>query len=139
MGVSAELVEEGSHTLVSPVVGRTAYRIVQETLTNVRKHAPGARARIHVRYQPDGVRLTISNTRPTRPPDPALAAAGGGTGLDGLRQRVDVIGGTLHATSPAIAEGRPTPSFGERACVALVSTLWIGWAGLCVAGRACVP
>ncbi|MEO5878127.1 MAG: hypothetical protein ABIS86_14015 [Streptosporangiaceae bacterium] len=37
-----ELKEEGSPGLASPVVGRTAYRVVQETLTNVRKHAPGA-------------------------------------------------------------------------------------------------
>jgi signal transduction histidine kinase len=97
VGVDVELVEDGSRTLVSPVVARAAYRIVQEALTNVRKHAPGARVRVDVRYRPDGVRLTIHNTAPTGTTDPALAAAGSGTGLSGLGQRVDVIGGALHA------------------------------------------
>jgi signal transduction histidine kinase len=95
VGVSVELVEEGDPGLVSPVVGRTAYRVVQEALTNVRKHAPAANARVHVRHGADGVGLTIRNTAPAGSADPALAAAGSGTGLLGLRQRVELIDGTL--------------------------------------------
>src|SRR5690606_26893097 len=49
VGASVELVEEGDAARMSPVVARTAYRIVQEALTNVRKHAPGADARVRVR------------------------------------------------------------------------------------------
>jgi signal transduction histidine kinase len=95
VGIPAELVEEGGPAEVSPTVGRTAYRVVQETLTNVRKHAPGSRVSVHVRYEPGEVRLTVRNTAPAGAPDPALAATGSGTGLLGLRQRVELVSGTL--------------------------------------------
>ena len=52
MGTPAELVEDGDPALASPVVGRTAYRIVREALTNVRKHAPGAPVTVRVSYDP---------------------------------------------------------------------------------------
>jgi signal transduction histidine kinase len=95
VGIPVDLVEEGPPTPVSPVVGRTAYRIVQEALTNVRKHAPGARVAVHLRHQTDGVHLTVRNTAATGSHDPALIAAGSGTGLSGLQQRVELIGGSL--------------------------------------------
>ncbi len=50
VGTPAELVEDGDPALASPVVGRTAYRIVREALTNARKHAPGARVLVQVGY-----------------------------------------------------------------------------------------
>ncbi|NUR88502.1 MAG: two-component sensor histidine kinase [Nonomuraea sp.] len=96
VGVPAELVEEGDPGLASPVVGRTAYRIVREALTNVRKHAPGARVTVRVAYAESQVRLAVSNTPPTGRPD-ALAATGSGLGIAGLRQRVEVVHGTLRA------------------------------------------
>jgi len=96
-GVPVDLAEEGDPSRASPVVGRTAYRIVQEALTNVRKHAPGARVQVHLRYRADGVRLSIRNSAPGGGRDPLLAATGTGTGLLGLRQRVELINGTLHA------------------------------------------
>jgi signal transduction histidine kinase len=52
------------------------YRIVQEALTNARKHAPGARVTVRVRYGPDEVRLEIRNTPPTGPG----GGEGGGAG-----------------------------------------------------------
>jgi signal transduction histidine kinase len=94
-GVDIELIEEGDRSLASPVVGRTAHRVVQEALTNVRKHAPGATVRVRVRYRPDGVSVSIHNTAPTTPVDDMLVAAGSGTGLYGLRQRVELVDGTL--------------------------------------------
>jgi signal transduction histidine kinase len=97
VGVPITLVEEGSAVLASPVVGRTAHRVVQEALTNVRKHAPGAKVEINARYRADGVRLTIRNSAATRSVDTRLTAAGSGTGLTGLRQRVDLVKGTLEA------------------------------------------
>ena len=97
VGVPVSYVEEGEPVLVSPVVGRTAYRVVQEALTNVRKHAPGAKARVHVRYTAGTVCMTIHNTIPTGSIDAALVAAGTGTGLLGLRQRLELIDGTLSA------------------------------------------
>jgi signal transduction histidine kinase len=72
VGVPVELVEEGDAPSASPVVGRTAYRVVQEALTNVRKHAPGARVEVRVRYRADGVRLTVRNTAPSGTGDPVL-------------------------------------------------------------------
>ncbi|MBP2328431.1 DNA-binding CsgD family transcriptional regulator [Kibdelosporangium banguiense] len=54
---STELIEHGDPIPLSPVVGRTAHRIVQESLTNIRKHAPGADVLVHVRYSADGVQL----------------------------------------------------------------------------------
>jgi signal transduction histidine kinase len=97
VGLAAELVTDGDPKLASPVVGRTAYRVVQEALTNVRKHAPGARVTVRLRYDPAQVRLEIRNTTPTRRPDAALAGSGSGVGIASLRQRIELVGGSLHA------------------------------------------
>ncbi|WP_207939134.1 sensor histidine kinase [Actinomadura darangshiensis] len=106
VGVPVDLVEEGDPASPSPAIARTAHRIVGEALTNVRKHAHGSRVRVEVRYGADQVRVTVSNGRPpARPPGPAgpypgepmLAARGSGTGLLGVRQRVELVDGTLIA------------------------------------------
>lgn len=97
VGVPVELVEEGNRAMVSPAVGRTAYRVVQEALTNVHKHAWGARVRVSARYGGDRVRLNISNTVADGSLDHGLADSGSGAGLLGLKQRVEMVGGTLRA------------------------------------------
>jgi signal transduction histidine kinase len=97
VGLPTELVEDGDALLASPVVGRTVYRIVQEALTNARKHAPGARVSVQVRYDPANVRVTIRNTPPTQPADAGLVGTGSGMGLVTLRKRIELVGGTLHA------------------------------------------
>jgi signal transduction histidine kinase len=97
VGLTVRLTEEGDPATVAPAVRRTVFRVIQESLTNVHKHAPGADATVTVRYDGHGVRATVSNTRPSRGPDPDLTSAGGGSGLDGLRHRVEVVGGTLTA------------------------------------------
>jgi signal transduction histidine kinase len=96
-GVDVELAEEGDPAQPSPVVARTAYRIVQESLTNVRKHAPGARVTLALRYGPERMVLSVRNSAPTAPADPRLAATGSGAGLLSLRQRVGLVHGTLRA------------------------------------------
>ncbi|GAA1869574.1 sensor histidine kinase [Asanoa iriomotensis] len=111
VGVRVDLVQDGQPIHTSPVIGRTAYRIVQEALTNVRKHAHGAQARVHVRYRPDGLRLTIDNTASPNPGDPGLSDAGGGHGLEGLRRRITLVGGTIHTG--------PRPDGGFRVDAAL--------------------
>ncbi|MBY3553568.1 sensor histidine kinase [Modestobacter lapidis] len=83
------------------VAGRTAYRVVQEGLTNVRKHAPGAISTVTVSGGPDdGLTVEVGNP----PPVGARVHAplpSGGTGLIGLRERVGLAGGRLeHGWSP---------------------------------------
>ncbi|TDC94250.1 two-component sensor histidine kinase [Actinomadura sp. 7K507] len=97
VGVPVELAERGEPPAASPAVGRTAYRIVQEALTNARKHAPGAAVHVEVRYRTDGVTLIVRNAAASREPDTELAASGSGMGLAGLRERVELIGGTFTA------------------------------------------
>ncbi|MFI7421529.1 sensor histidine kinase [Nonomuraea sp. NPDC049684] len=97
VGTPVELVEEGDRALASPVVGRTAYRIVREALTNVRKHAPGARVQVRIEYGQARVRLAVRNTPPTGLPGGPLAGTGSGLGIADLRRRVEVVHGTLRA------------------------------------------
>ncbi|MEV7625016.1 histidine kinase [Actinoplanes sp. NPDC089786] len=80
---------------LSKVTGRTAYRVVQEALTNARKHAAGARVRVAASYGADEVRIVVCNSAPRRRSGPA--GSGAGTGLAGLRERVESIGGSLAA------------------------------------------
>ncbi|PSM42567.1 two-component sensor histidine kinase [Streptomyces dioscori] len=75
-------------------IQRAVYRTVQEALTNVRKHAPGARAAIRIQLAEGTVRAAVTNTAPTRP---ALLLPGAHHGLAGLRQRAELLGGTVIA------------------------------------------
>jgi signal transduction histidine kinase len=99
VGLTVELIVDGNPLLTAPVVGRTAYRVVQEALTNVRKHAPGAKTRVHVRYGADRVRLTVRNSPPRSSVDQELGGSGSGTGLLGLRQRVELVSGRFTAAA----------------------------------------
>ncbi|MDI2132019.1 sensor histidine kinase [Yinghuangia seranimata] len=94
-GVDVRLSLEGAMPPASPVVVRTAYRIVQESLTNVHKHAPGASVGIHVRHSEGWLRIQVVNTAATGPCE--LVFPGEGTGLTGLRQRVEMVKGSLRA------------------------------------------
>ncbi len=80
----------------SAAVGRTAYRIVQEGLTNARKHAPGAAVTLTVQAPDDDLRVEIRSLAPV-----AVASAsplpGAGTGLIGLAERVTLVGGELES------------------------------------------
>ena len=105
-GTPAELAEDGDAALASPVVGRTAYRIVREALTNVRKHAPGAQVLVQISYRESQVSVVVSNGPATRSAGSELRGTGSGLGLAGLRQRVELMHGTLRA--------RPTPDGGFR-------------------------
>jgi signal transduction histidine kinase len=105
-GNPAELAEDGDPALASPVVGRTAYRIVREALTNARKHAPGAPVLAQVSYRESQVRVVVSNEPATRSADSELTGTGSGLGLASLRQRIELMHGTLRAG--------PTPDGGFR-------------------------
>ncbi|GHE08491.1 sensor histidine kinase [Streptomyces alanosinicus] len=97
VGIPTELIEEGDPALASPVVGRTAYRVLREALTNVRKHAPGARVNVRVEYDHAQVRLTVRNAPPNGTSRSALAGTGSGLGIAHLRQRIELVHGTLRA------------------------------------------
>jgi signal transduction histidine kinase len=79
-----------------PSVAATAYRLVQEGVTNALKHAPGAPIDIAVTRTRPTLTVTISNSA-ARFDQAVLASAGGGHGLSGMRQRVAALGGTLTA------------------------------------------
>jgi signal transduction histidine kinase len=96
-GTPAELAEDGDSGLASPVVGRTAYRIVREALTNARKHAPGAHVLVAISYRESQVRVVVSNGPATRGADRQLSGTGSGLGLTSLRQRAELMQGSLRA------------------------------------------
>jgi signal transduction histidine kinase len=89
-------------------LGRTAYRVVQEGLTNARKHAPGRPVRLQLEGQP-GDRLLVELTNPVGPTTqagPSLNGTGTGTGLIGLTERVRLAGGELGHDVSATGEFR---------------------------------
>jgi signal transduction histidine kinase len=78
-------------------IGRTAYRVVQEGLTNARKHGGGGAVRISVRADRRAVDVALVSARPLDPQPPTdEARLGAGTGLIGLAERVELAGGRLH-------------------------------------------
>jgi len=82
-------------------LGRTAYRVVQEGLTNARKHAPGQPVRVLLAGKPGG-RLVVELANPVGPADPVIN--GSGTGLIGLTERVRLAGGEIDHTISADGE-----------------------------------
>jgi signal transduction histidine kinase len=82
-------------SLAPPMVARAAYRVVQEGLTNVAKHAPGAA--VTVRVTSSGAETEVSVVNAAPPAGPLPGAASGRLGLIGLRERVRLVGGTLRA------------------------------------------
>ena len=103
-GLPAELVVEGSPAKLPAGVDLAAYRIVQEGLTNTRKHAGPARAQVAVRYASDALELQISDDGRA-----GVNGGGGGHGLVGMRERVALYGGQLEAGP------RPEGGFSVRA------------------------
>ncbi|GAA2383226.1 sensor histidine kinase [Dactylosporangium salmoneum] len=92
-GLHATLTIDGDPTPAPVVVGRTAYRIVQEALTNVARHAAATTAAVHVGYRSGAVVVQVDDdgtATPDRPPTP-------GVGLLGMRERVSALGGRLRA------------------------------------------
>jgi signal transduction histidine kinase len=73
------------------------YRTAQEAVTNARKHAPGKGVALELRYDADAVRLSAANDLSDDAADRPLTATGGGFGLGGLRERIELAGGTLSA------------------------------------------
>ncbi|MFJ9704674.1 sensor histidine kinase [Streptomyces sp. NPDC101234] len=87
---------DGDRRQLPSGVELSAYRIVQEALSNVLRHAPGATAHVAIEYVPYGLLVSVRNSRPTRP---APASPGAGHGLLGMRERAAMLGGALTAES----------------------------------------
>ena len=91
-GLDVELCVQGEPVTVSPGLGLSAYRIVQEGLTNTLRHAGASRARVTVRYHERRLELEVRDDG--RGPG---IAAGAGHGLVGIRERVRIFGGDMTA------------------------------------------
>ena len=100
-GLPVELRVEGESVQLPAGVDLTAYRLIQEGLTNAIKHARATRAEVFVRYDGDRVELAVSDDG-----NGSSGGKGGGHGLVGMRERVSVYGGEL--------EAGPGPSGGFR-------------------------
>ncbi len=90
-GVPVEMRTEGHRVPLPPGLDLTAYRVIQEALTNCRKHAVGASAAVLICYDRDGVELRIENAGSSVPG----SLTEGGHGLIGMRERVALYDGTL--------------------------------------------
>ncbi len=91
-GTPVRLTVSGSVAELPPGVDLCAYRIVQEALTNARRHAPGANVDVDLEYRPDALSLRVRDHGPgSSAPDPE------GHGILGMRERAIMVGGTLTA------------------------------------------
>jgi signal transduction histidine kinase len=108
-GLPVALAIEGAPRELSAGVDLSAYRIVQEALTNVVKHAGAATVSVRVRYQAQELELLVEDDGGAQVPAPAPVPAPGGHGLIGMRERAAIYGGTLQAGA------RPGSGFTVRA------------------------
>ncbi|KUL63429.1 MULTISPECIES: sensor histidine kinase [unclassified Streptomyces] len=110
-GLDVAVTNEGRPGPLPPGLDLTAYRIVQEALTNVTKHAATPSARVRLDYTPHELTLTITNDAgPRSATAPGSPGRSRGYGLLGMRERALSVGGTFHAGP------RPAGGF-EVACV----------------------
>jgi signal transduction histidine kinase len=103
-GLDVDLEVTGEVRSLPPGVDLSAYRLLQEALTNVMRHAGPARARVRVEYGDDALRLEVTDDgvgalgSPDTDPDPDPEPnSGAGHGLVAMRERVALVGGTLRA------------------------------------------
>jgi signal transduction histidine kinase len=99
------LIVHGHVVPLDPGIELTTYRIVQEALTNARRHAPGAAVDVELDYKGEALHVCIRDNGPGSLVDaPANGSPGEGHGLLGMRERAATLGGTLHA-GPAPVNG----------------------------------
>jgi signal transduction histidine kinase len=102
-GLPVDFRVEGTPCVLSPGVDLTAYRIVQEALTNTMRHAPAAHAAVTLSYEPGYVTVSVANTASAAAHRPARGGRAG-FGLAGIAERVASCGGSLSA-GPTLAGG----------------------------------
>jgi signal transduction histidine kinase len=113
-GVSVRETFEGHPAPLSPAAELALYRMVQEALTNVIKHAPGSAVEVKLAYGPASIEVEVKNgPSPVMAVAPATGAGIGGQGLAGMRERLSTVGGTL------LAEARAEGGFSVKASIPL--------------------
>jgi signal transduction histidine kinase len=95
LAAGATFTVDGDGQPVGPEVSLALERTVQEALTNVRKHVPGARVGVTLRLRAEGYEVEIRDEGASAPS--ALADSGDGDGLTGMRERAELLGGRLEA------------------------------------------
>jgi signal transduction histidine kinase len=91
-GIHVDVEVTGDRGVLAPVLEHTAYRVLQEALTNAARHAPGADILVRMDFGRSGLALEVANeTRSS----PAAATNGPGQGLRGMRERVEACGGQI--------------------------------------------
>ncbi|MER5432086.1 sensor histidine kinase [Streptomyces sp. NPDC002588] len=114
-GLDVVATVDGEPPAYPPGVQLSAYRMVQEALSNALRHAPGSHVRVQVVHQARGLYLDITNSRPSGPVRPS---PGAGHGLLGMRERATMLGG--HVTAhPTLHGGFSVLAFLPREGVAL--------------------
>ena len=96
-GVTAEVEIAGAARPLPPAADVSAYRILQEALTNVVRHAGPTRARVLISYRPGGVSLEVTDAGPRNSAPRPAGRPGTGHGLIGMRERAALFGGSLEA------------------------------------------
>jgi signal transduction histidine kinase len=96
-GLPVTVTVTGDAWSLPPEVDQAAYRIVQEALTNVSRHAGQATASVHLHYTPHAVTIQVENDGTGHVSSAGARSAGPGMGLVGMRERVSALGGVLHA------------------------------------------
>jgi signal transduction histidine kinase len=108
-GLDVTYTEEGVIRPMPPAVGVTAYRVIQESLTNVLHHAGRTHVDVRVAFGPEALELVVANEPGRTPPRPAATSTG--LGLLGMRERVSLLDGRMTAG--------PTPTGGFRVQVVI--------------------
>jgi signal transduction histidine kinase len=100
-GLTVELAVEGAPVELPAGLELAAYRLIQEALTNVRKHAPTSHVQVRLGYEPDRLRIEVSDDGGPAgaAAAPARDASDSGHGLIGMRERVQVYGGRMQTRS----------------------------------------
>ena len=93
-GVTISVTRSGDPVPLPEGVDLSAYRIVQEALSNAMRHAPGSHVELHLAYFPEGLAVEVRNDAA---PAPFPPLAGGGHGIIGMRERTAMLGGRLDA------------------------------------------
>ena len=96
-GLIVEVESVGTPRPLDPGVDLTAFRIAQEALTNVKKHAVTEKARVRLTYSDDRITVTVTDDATAQHPKTQAASANSGFGMIGMRERAQSVGGRLRA------------------------------------------